>query len=533
MPQDENLIIKEYKVGTSNISSKSIIAEEIANLIEANASLASKFMNTFRFNHGGQTDAIKWYLNGEDKLHTVLLYGSTGSGKTACALGIILYILLNNPGATGLVSRATVTEIEDTIMPSLEEFHTNYSIPYKLKRINSMPTFEYPNGSKLLCRSSVKARKSGQGMADSLASLQISVAYMNEADSQHKEYFETLPSRMRQRHIVKKPLILCDCNPPSEDHWLYEKFFSKKRDDDAVKAFYLPVQENSKYVGEEYINDLKETYKNTPSLYRKFVEGKFGPTVAGTPVFNGVFDRNLHVSKEHLVYNPELPMQRSWDFGFRRPAVVIAQDDPYNNRINVFYASMGNQEFLSTFADRILRYCDSKFPDAIWNDYCDPSGVQRKSTGPSDITVLNQLEIRPQFKKTKISYGLDIIKNNLMVLSDNIDKLPVLQFDYEYAALLIDGLEFGYAYDKKKNSQFEPIKDGYFEHTVDAFRYMMIFLRRMDTRFKSKTRDDWRLHETTKNGKYIGYSNMEEFLKYHKSSSQKVPVMTSAFEGRK
>jgi hypothetical protein len=308
-------------------------------------------------------------------------------------------------------------------------------------------------------------------MADSLASLQISVAYMNEADSQHKEYFETLPSRMRQRDIVPKPLIMCDCNPPSEDHWLYEKFFSKRGiDSDFIKAFYLPVQENIVYVGEEYINDLKEAYKNTPSLYRKFVEGKFGPNVTGTPVYQGVFDRRIHVASENLVFNPELPMQRSWDFGYKRPAVVIAQDDPYKNRINVFYSSMGNQEWLSTFAERILRYCDKNFPDAVWNDYCDPAGEQRKSTGLSDVATLNQLMVYPQFKRTRISYGLDIIKNNLMVLSNHEDKLPVLQFDPDYAALLIDGLEYGYTYAKNKNSSFETVKDGYFDHCVDAHK---------------------------------------------------------------
>jgi hypothetical protein len=52
----------------------------------------------------------------------------------------------------------------------------------------------------------------------------------------------------------------------------------------------------------------------------------------------------------------------------------------------------------------------------------------------------------------------------------------------------------------------------------------------MDTRFSSKTRENWKLHETTKNGKYIGYSSMEEFFKKHKKGAQKIPNgFSSAF----
>lgn len=486
-------IYKEIKLDRPFPSAESLVYDEISTLLETAEVQYSAFRDNFTVT-SKQEAVFRHYYSAPDELQIYLLYGGTGSGKTICALALITDILLRNPGAIGMTVRKTYTEIEDSLLPDIMKFFDTYSIDYN-KREKNAPNLFLPNGSMIRMRSEIKSSRSKQEKADSLGSTQFSVAYLNEADSMSEGYFATLVSRMRQRSVVKRPVILIDCNPPPEDHWIYKTFFVHNDPNNPksnVKVFHFPVDTNT-HLDPQYIVDLKKFYSNYPSLYKKFVEGRFGPSVKGEPIFKEVFATHIHVAKEPLTFDPSLPLQRGWDFGFRRPACVILQDDPEKNEIRVLRATLGSHVLIGTFAERIQRVCDKHYPGAVWHDYCDPAGSQRDSrSGKTDIDILKDMGIHPRSERTAIQYGLDIIRQCLMKNSEK--HTPILQIDPEGASLLVEAMGYGYTHnpDAPNDSKIHPMKDDYYDHIVDAFRYIMIHVRKsMGRSTGSKNKDLW------------------------------------------
>lgn len=476
-------IYKEYRVDRPFPDPESILFEELGSIIQYNLQMVSTFREKFMLNPI-QEEIVRHYMSAEDDLQIYLLYGGRGSGKTTTALGLGTSILLDHPGATGLGVRKTYTDLEDTLMPAVENFWNRYDIKYKT-RIKPAPTYTLYNTSKFMLRSESRAVQSRQEKADTFGSTEYSFVFFEEADSISKMFFLSTIGSMRQRKICVKPLIIMCCNPPPEDHWLYEYFFIEHNPNDQdsnVKAFWIPIKDNIKHIGVKEYEAMVEHYKAYPSLYRKFVEGKFGPLIKGNPIFGGIFNRDLHVSKTPLDWDMSQPMCRGWDFGFRRPAVVVFQDDIERNEIRVLKAYLGRYTLLRPFAQMILRFCDKYYPGAKWEDYCDAAGIQRKDDGRTSVEVLRGLGLRPKYEKTQVQYGLDIIQQNLTELS-SLGR-PIIQLDPYGAKHLIDAFEKGYTYDPdtRMGVKVKPFKDGFYDHLMDAFRYGIIQKRRFHDR---------------------------------------------------
>lgn len=474
-------LYKEYQLDRPFPTAEEIVYEEIAAIIDAQETLYARFRDGLHLNIRQQA-VFKEFYEAPEGLLTYFLYGSTGSSKTWTSLCIVTDILLRYPGAHGLGVRNTYPELEDSMCVDIERVWNHYGIPFQ-KRTKPAPTYYLPNGSKFSLRSASKSSSSDKEKADSLGSTQFSVVYCNEVDNIPKVFFDTLPARMRQRDIVVKPLIICDCNPPSTDHWVYKFFFVEhdgEKEGANIRVFHFPVQDNEIFVGTKYISDNIERYKNYPALYKKFVEGKFGPTVKGTPVFGGIFDPNIHVSTVPLQFDRSFPILRGWDFGYVHPACVIMQDIPDKNHIYVYRTILGSNTLLNDFARYVLRICDRDFSGASFKDYCDQAGKSHKSTGRSDVEVLQEIiGHRPLSQYSEIEFGLDIIEQCLVELS-KFDNKPIIQIYGRDAELLVEGLGFGYCQDtdsRAKRKRFNPVKDGTYDHIFDPFRYVLCFTR--------------------------------------------------------
>ncbi len=468
-----------YKKITTNKnlpSSGDIIFNEIADILSTMENEYASFRDNFYLNER-QEQVFRAYLESENELQIYLLRGGTGSGKTICALGIIVDVALRFPGAQILVSRRTYTELEDSVIPDIRKFLDTYSIGYDFKS-KPAPTFFLHNTSKIACRSEIRSYTSGQDKADSLGSTKYVIAYLNEVDAMSMMYLNTLTTRMRQRDLGTTPLIICDCNPPSEDSWVYKYFFTDNDPNDPnsnVKEFYLPIEDNVCFVGQSYIDDLKKNLAKYPTLYRRFVEGKFAPSVKGEAIFKGIFNRNLHVSKVPLQWDPMLPIYRGWDFGYVHPATVFFQYDLKNNEIRILKAVLGSNTLIRPYAQSIQRNGERLYPGASYIDYGDPAGNQHTSTG-NDADTLRNLNPPIIFKsrKSTIDYGLNIMQKLMTELS--YKGSPILQINNINCDILIDALEYGYTHADKAESKRKivPYKDGYYEHVVDAIRYGII-----------------------------------------------------------
>ena len=477
-----------------------IIAQEMARLFEANERNARKVDAWWaqpRNTPGAplpKQDAIRdtYFAHAALKpnvLQTMYEYGSIRSGKTDGVIARDTELMARYPGTRALGVRFKVEELYNSLIASILKFYARIGwVEASSKRLNDgdffllrgdAPEITLFNGSKWILRSAYKANSSGEGKADSLGGSEYAIALLEEANELEKWYYDTVLGRMSQRHLPA-PIVDVIANPPPESHWLFETFI--ERTPPNHHSFHFPLEDNRINLGDDYVDDVKERYEGSPTLYKKFYLGLHTPTIVGKPIFGGVFNRQIHVSKAPLKWDPSLPIWRCWDFGFLKPAVVLFQDHP-NGQIRVLRSILGKEELIATFGRRMKHRLEQSFPGAKWRDVADIAGKRRSDTSPkSSLESLEAvLGTSITTKYTKVEYGLDIIEEQLTTMIGKGE--PAILLCCGGAAHTADGFEFGYCQDPDaKKDELKPCRDNEFEHDMDAFRYGVIQVRTLTTR---------------------------------------------------
>jgi hypothetical protein len=388
--------------------------------------------------------------------------GAPGSAKTTWLLWEILRNCFLHPGSKWVIGRKTYREITDTTQETLRADILNpYNIPYKEYKEDNI--YELPGGSRLLFRSLDELDKFG--------SLEITGFGIDEAQETSQRFFDTLTDRCRYR--IGRPLYLLAANSPSRDHWIYDLFINPETKREGYYHVIASIYDNQKNLPQIYIANMERAYKDLPALARQKLHGEFGVALRGTPVYKRSFRRDVHV-KETVKYNKYSPVLRAWDFGFVHPSVVYAQD--IDGKCHTLKVTMDKEINLDMFAKKVIRDSAKCFPDNDgFIDYCDPAGAQRSDKGESSIDILKKNKIKPKFKHSSVSYGIGLVETMLNTLRDGT---PCLLFNDEDCELLIEGFELGYVYDQdelqKGSDDIAPKKDGFYEHSMDALRYLLI-----------------------------------------------------------
>jgi hypothetical protein len=420
--------------------------------------------------HAKQAEAHK--LCRLDDADAVMYSGAPGSAKTTWLCWEVLWNCFKYPGSKWAICRKTFRELEDTTKETLRvDVLNKYNIPYNEKKEENI--FELPGGSKLLFRSLDELDKFG--------SLEITGFAFDEAQETQQKFCDTLLDR--RRFNIGHPLALFAANSPSKDHWLYDLFINPETRREGYYYVIASIYDNKVNLPEIYIKNMEKAYKDLPALARQKLHGEFGVALRGTPIYKRSFRREIHV-KSTVGYNKFTPVLRSWDFGFVHPAVVYAQD--IDGKCHTLKVTMEKEINLDMFAKKIIKESGKLFPEnAGFIDYCDPAGAQRSDKGESSISILKKNGIRAKFKYTSVSYGISLTETMLNTLRDGT---PCLLFSDEDCELLIEGFELGYVYDQeeiqKGDDDLSPKKDGYYEHPMDALRYLLI--NHFDRYYKNK-----------------------------------------------
>jgi hypothetical protein len=478
-----------------------IVFNEIASLMAMNEALVEPVMNNFwSLDRGlvGSPNPRQDYLhdlyfdfskdNEQDNILMVLEYGATRSGKTVGTIALFVKILVKYPGTKALGARRTYTQLADSLVPSVVEFLSkvgyNKGEDYEF-RGGDRPGLYFKNGSSWVFRSTENANKAGEGKADNLGGTEYDIVLLEECDEIQELFFDTVVGRMSGQRAPAR-MICCIENPPSEEHWTYKKWFTERAIDPQpnVKAIHYPTEDNERNLPQGYISSLEEAYKDSPALYRKFRLGLFTPSIKGKPIFKNYFNRKIHVpaGDKTLTWNPRWPIWRIWDFGFRRPACVFAQEDKDTGQIKWLRAHLGNDEMLMPFAKKMINnskkwYTDARGNTADFIDICDQAGKKRSSTSDkTEIQVLEGLGLRPRYRFSKIEYGVQLLYQELSSILPG--GVPAMIFDPVHCGILIDAFEFGYTQDPDaKDDAIKPVKDGRYDHCMDCCRYAVVMFR--------------------------------------------------------
>ncbi len=395
------------------------------------------------------------------KVKYQLANGGLGSGKSSILSHKAIKYMLFYPGTTGLIARRTYPELRTTTRKTFFDILMRYYGGKALiAKWNQTENYlKFINGSDLYFMALDDMMKIG--------SLELGFFGIDELSE-----FETpevwdgggagqgLTGRLRH---PKGPLRgFGATNPATKEHWLY-KYFVERQDPD-YGVFEMPSYENRENLPEEYIRSLEKM----PEEWReRYLLGKWGIVPKGTRVY-AHFTPKFHIGD--FTYNSGLPLYRSWDFGFRHPAVLFAQEGT-DGRFYFLKEILGTEILINDFRDLVIKKTNEWFPN-IWDvqDFCDPAGNQRNSKSTrTDIQILGDKGIRPKHRITKIEEGILSLE---IKFQKQIGGKSEIGIDSKGCPIFIDALAGGYYRDKNG----EPNGDEYFDHFCDCARYMMVNL---------------------------------------------------------
>jgi phage terminase large subunit len=387
------------------------------------------------------------------------LVGGKGSGKTRSGTEELKACALEYPKTTWLIGRKTLPSLKDTTWREFVDCLPQ-GIIKEYNKTDRVVTLI--NDSIFLGRSLDEPKK--------LESLTLSGFLIDEAEEIEKMYFDVLKTRVRQilRIGGKKVTpryrgILC-LNPCDEDHWIPQLFTAVKPKDHAI--FYSSTYDNMENLPDFYIENLKQTY--TEDMQQRMIHGQFGRVHKGRPVFpefqrgNFIFDVKV---------DEKLTIFRGWDFGYNNPACVWMQF--IDGQVRVLAEKKGSKIYLDDFIRECRDLERELFPGhLLWRDFCDPHGSDETDKGKTSVDILNDAGIFPLHRRTKIQEGIKAIRECLN--SKNKDGQANFII-HPRCRLIIEGMRGGY---HREDGEDDPVKDNYYDHTMDAMRYCVVSLVR-------------------------------------------------------
>jgi PBSX family phage terminase large subunit len=208
-----------------------------------------------------QTQAID-YL--EDDVTTEILFGG-GAGGAKSFLGCywILKMCLKYDGTRYVVGRWKRKYLYETTLNSFWEVCKLQGVrPEEHYKFNSQAgTITFFNGSQILLKDLFTYPSDAN--FDSLGSLEITGAFIDEANQIDEKAKNILKSRIRYKLDENGliPKILYSCNPAK--NWVYTEFYKPDKENTLAdnKAFIQALATDNPFVSKHYIESLKELPK--------------------------------------------------------------------------------------------------------------------------------------------------------------------------------------------------------------------------------------------------------------------------------
>ncbi len=401
--------------------------------------------------------------------------GGFGAGKTTALISRAVLKAHQFPGNKILITRKTYRSLNDTTRASFYE-----EVPPDLiageDRSEDLTYLHAKGGalSTIFWRSFEDSPKDWQ----KFRSMDFGDIFIDEASEAPSGLVDILIGRLRTKAVPLRSINFIS-NPIPKDHWLYKRFNDPNVDTNRRRWFLGTTYENRANLPPGYIEDMEEAYKDRPEMIDILLKGQAGRIPDGLPVF-----RHYRRSNGGVVwhYRPNLeptegqPILRGWDFGAVRPAVIWMQ---WGARKRVFREKMGHNTNTREFGRYIKELSTEMFPGFAFRDFCDPQGwAVNPSDGGSDVKELHGIDIFPvRIKKTNPGWRANLL-DEMLLRTVNTGEGVEPEFQLDQSCTILDGAFIG-GYKRpepipEEEVDDEPVKDGYYEHPIDALGFVMV-----------------------------------------------------------
>lgn len=444
-----------------------------------------------------------------DNTFVQLIMGPYGSGKsTICANKIVQHAISMPKWHNGrrrskcLVIRNTSGELQSTTLQTwLQWFGELGSIR---KRQKPLLTYEHTfnDGDGIIELELVFIALDRDEDIRKLKSIEATMAYINELSEVPQVVLHHLIGRVNHRYpsqaFCTDPYwsgIICDTNPPDEDHWIYKDFELNLTPN--YKVFHQPsgliinddgsFQKDSEgnYIAnpdcDNYVNLSPDYYpklaeKRSEGFIKVFCGGKYGIVESGKRVYPEYND-DLH-SVHRLEALQGVLIHLGFDFGLC-PACIVMQITP-RGQVRLLKEYITEDMGIRTFAKNIV--LPQLSIDFVYNKIGESEGDPAGAAGDqimeelSCIGELNSLGIKTNPATTN---DIDVrIASVKYFLNAMIDGQPALLLSREGCPILRKGFVNGYHFKRVNISGDERYQDkpnkNRFSHIHDAVQYILM-----------------------------------------------------------
>ena len=257
------------------------------------------------------------------------------------------------------------------------------------------------------------------------------------------------------------------------------------RTSDGWQVLRLHYSADPERTTDEWISEIAQGYRGglEGRDWQREMEISFD-SYAGEPVYSS-FDPDTSVKVTH--YDPDLPLWRGWDFGYRHPAVVWLQYDPSIPQLRYlheFYPTLDRESVpgmkIQDLAPKVIAITNDYFPEATTDagsgifDYADPAGQQHNDKSDySSIEELAQHGIHAEWsvvgRKNRIAYARQFVEvpHRFRINPGCVLGIKAFATAYRYPTDRSGGQDRELP-DLSRRVQEEP-----YIHLMDAFEYVV------------------------------------------------------------
>jgi hypothetical protein len=433
-----------------------------------------------------------------DELFQCWVTGPVGSGKTTADFFKLVYLAsLEQPDPDGVrrtkcvIVRNTMPQLKDTTIASWRYWFQD-GVAGDWKETDKTFTLRFPG---VECVVMFRALDTPDDVQRVL-SLEMNFCIVDEFVQIPYQIIEALTGRLGRyrRPDGTKPSIYGmwgASNPDTEDNWWFDYLHrtcpdpNRNMPDDTVARYYsqpsglTPEAENLDNLPNNYYKNLIRG--KSPAWVKQFVEGEWGFSAAGTPVFSA-FSKKRHVVKG-LQFNRHLPLIVGFDPGLGGSAFVYMQLD-LQGRLNVLGESVQRGLGAQRLMDEVLKpYLKARFPEAKKIIIAADPAAGNKSqndertivqTLKKDFTVWKESNNRLPLRLNAIDYFATRIVG--------VDE-SALRIDEDNCPHLIRGCGGGWRWEshaKKDMLKRDEPEDTPYTHVCDAFAYGARFFHKKE-----------------------------------------------------
>jgi hypothetical protein len=344
--------------------------------------------------------------------------------------------------------------------------------------------FKFPNGHQLICAPADDYNRFG--------SWELCSFFIQEAHEVDGKCLPALTTRLSSKYgkIGGKDYFrgYIDARGITSSHWINTDFIEKAwHFDDGYGAriraenpdfvyFRGRTAQNEMNLPRDYEANQRRMYKNNPNWCRIYLDGEVGFDDTGTAVFGDSWDPDRHIAQ--IPEDKSLPILRSWDFGYRAPAVTFWQYTRSGRLLQLRELcpkNVSTDELIEMVRAAQFEHWEHR-PRHAYRDYGDIAGEQTNATAGADGVDIDKVQEAfggvVESRKARVEVGLNVLRK-LMRDSVKVGNRLVPRFAVDESCVKsIEAYQGAYYYKDEPNLDRVPVKGNGYDRFADTARYV-------------------------------------------------------------